>query len=91
VDERQVQAMFLELGREETTPTSHVKLVSRIASIVTGIAGAGMVVGGISALQTAGTTPVGVMGSSALSVFGLCFVGTAVWVWVRSNRVRGSL
>jgi hypothetical protein len=90
VDERQVKAMLLELGREETTPTSHIQLISRIASIVTGIAGTGMVIGGISALQTAGTTPVGVMGSSALSVFGLCFVGMAVWVWVRSNRVRGS-
>ncbi len=90
-DERQVQVMLLELGREETAPTGHIQLVSRIASLVTGIAGTGMVIGGISALQKAGTTPVGVMGSSALSVFGLCFVGMAVWVWVRSNRVRGSL
>jgi hypothetical protein len=90
VDERQVKAMLLELGREETTPTSHIKLISRAASIITGVAGAGMVIGGISALRTAGTTPVGVMGGGALSVFGLCFVGMAVWVWIRSNRVKGS-
>jgi hypothetical protein len=86
VDERRVQAMLLELGREEKTSTSHIGPVSRVASVVTGIAGIGMVIGGISILQAAGTKSVAVMGGGALSVFGLCFAGMAVWVWVRSNR-----
>ncbi len=86
VDERRLQAMLLELGREEKTSTSHIEAVSRAASVVTGIAGIGMVIGGISILQAAGTKSVAVMGGGALSVFGLCFAGMAVWVWVRSNR-----
>ena len=94
IDERQVQVMLLELGREETSPTGHVRLISRIASLITGATGLGMIFGGFWALQAtdqARRTGVALMGSGALSVFGLCFAGIAVWVWIRSNRVRGSL
>lgn len=90
VDDRQVQVMLMELGREETTPTRSVQLIARIAAVITGLIGAGMLAGGIFALQKAGGSTVGVMGSGALSVFGMCFFGMAAWVWVRSNRVRGS-
>jgi cbb3-type cytochrome oxidase subunit 3 len=37
-------------------------------------------------MQKAAGTPVAIMGSGALSVFGLCFLGMAAWVWIRSNR-----
>jgi len=90
VDDKQVQVMLMELGREETTETRGVRLIARIAAIVTGLVGAGMLLGGVFALQKAGGTSVGLMGSAALSVFGLCFLGMAAWVWVRSNRLRGS-
>ena len=90
VDDRQVQVMLMELGREETTPTRSVQLIARIAAVITGLIGAGMLAAGIFALQKAGGSTVGVMGSGALSVFGMCFFGMAAWVWVRSNRVRGS-
>jgi len=90
VDDRQVQVMLMELGREETTPARNVQLIARIAAVITGLIGAGMLAGGIFALQKAGGSTVGVMGSGALSVFGMCFFGMAAWVWVRSNRVRGS-
>ena len=90
VDDKQVQVMLLELGREETRPTRNVQLVARIAAVITGLVGAGMLTGGILALQKAGGSSVGVMGSGALSVFGMCFFGMAAWVWVRSNHVRGS-
>jgi len=90
IDERRVQAMLLELGREETANTGSIKLVARIASIVTAIVGFGMLFGGLMAIQSAGGTSAGVMGSGALSVFGLCFVAMAVWVWVGSNRTKRS-
>jgi len=90
VDDKKVQVMLMELGREETTPTHNVQLIARIAAVITGLIGAGMLVGGVLALQKASGSTVGVMGSGALSVFGMCFFGMAAWVWVRSNRVRGS-
>jgi hypothetical protein len=89
-DERQVQVMLLELGREEAAPTGNVQMIARVAAVVTALIGAGMLFAGIVALQKAGGTPVGVMGSGALSVFGMCFMAMAAWVWVRSNRVKGS-
>lgn len=90
VDERRVQAMLMELSREETANTGSIKLIARIASVVTGVVGIGMLFGGVMAIQRAGGTTAGVMGSGALSVFGLCFVAMAVWVWVGSNRTRRS-
>jgi len=90
IDERRVQAMLMELSREETADTGSIKLIARIASVVTGVVGIGMLFGGVMAIQRAGGTTAGVMGSGALSVFGLCFVAMAVWVWVGSNRSRRS-
>ncbi len=93
VGEHQVQAMLLDLSMEETTDTGRITLVARIASVITAIAGGGMVFAGLSAMQgldPAKRTAITAMGSGALSVFGLCFVGMAVWVWIRSNRVKGS-
>ena len=94
VDERQVQAMLLELSREETTDTGHVTLVARIAAVITAAVGIGMFAGGLMTLgnakDAAKRTLATTMASGALSVFGLCFAAIAVWVWVRSNRVKGS-
>lgn len=90
IDERRVQAMLLELGREETANTGNIKLIAHIASIVTAVVGFGMLFGGLMAIRGAGGTSAGVMGSGALSVFGLCFVAMAVWVWVGSNRTKRS-
>lgn len=95
VDERRVQAMLMELSKEETTDTGHIQLVARIASVVTAAVGAGMLVGGLMTLagssqDAAKRTIATTMASGALSVFGLCFMAIAVWVWVRSNHVKGS-
>ena len=94
VDERQVQAMLLELSREETTDTGHIRLVARIAAVITAAVGIGMLVGGLATLgnsqDAAKRTLATTMASGALSVFGLCFMAIGVWVWIRSNRVKGS-
>lgn len=90
LDERRVQAMLLELGKEEAASSGSIKLIARIAAVITATVGLGMLLGGMAAIQRAGGTTAGVMGSGALSVFGLCFVAMAAWVWVGSNRVKGS-
>ena len=94
VDERQVRAMLLELSREETTDTGHIRLVARIAAVITAAVGIGMLVGGLATLgnsqDAAKRTLATTMASGALSVFGLCFIAIGVWVWIRSNRVKGS-
>lgn len=90
LDERRVQAMLLELSREETSDHGSIKLIARLAAVTTALVGGGMLVGGLMAIQRARGTTAGVMGSGALSVFGLCFMAMAVWVWVGSNRVKGS-
>lgn len=92
IDDKQVEAMLLNLSMEETSDPGPVKLVARVASVLTFIAGAGMVIAGLTAIpaDAASRTPVVLMGSGALSVFGLCFAGMAVWVWIRSNSMKGS-
>jgi hypothetical protein len=90
LDERQVQAMLMQLSNEETESTGSIKLVARIAAIITAFVGIGMIFGGMTTIKTANKTSAGVMGSAALSVFGLCFVAMAVWVWVGSNRTKRS-
>ena len=95
VDERRVQAMLMELSKEETADTGHIQLVARIASVITAAVGGGMLIGGLVTLagtsqDAAKRTIATTMASGALSVFGLCFMAIAVWVWVRSNHVKGS-
>jgi hypothetical protein len=89
-DDRQVQVLMMELEREETTPVGNVKLIARVAAVITILIGTGMLAGGIAALQKAPGTPLGVLGSGALSVFGMSFMAMAAWVWIRTNRVKGS-
>jgi len=94
VDERQVQAMLLELSKEETIGVGPVRLIARIAAAITAAVGLGMLVGGLMSLGTARDaakrTLATTMASGALSVFGMCFVAIAAWVWIRSNSMRGS-
>jgi hypothetical protein len=94
-DERRVQAMLMELSKEETADTGHIKLVARVASVITAMVGIGMIAGGLMTLagnsqDAAKRTMATTMASGALSVFGMCFVAIAIWVWIRSNHVKGS-
>jgi hypothetical protein len=95
VDEHRVKAMLMELSKEEKADTGHIQLIARIASVITAAVGAGMLVGGLMTLagssqDAAKRTITTTMASGALSVFGLCFMAIAAWVWVRSNHVKGS-
>ena len=94
VDERQVQAMLLELSKEETIGVGPIRLIARIAAAITAAVGLGMLIGGLMSLGTAQDaakrTLATTMASGALSVFGMCFVAIAAWVWIRSNSMKGS-
>jgi len=89
VDDKQVQAMLLQLQREEYTDRKGAVLVGWIAAAVTMGLGTWMLIVGLRMASTAGGKTAGVMGSAVLSIFGLCFIGMSVWVWVRTTRLKG--
>lgn len=89
VDDKQVQAMLMQLQREEYTDGKSTVLVGWIAAAITLALGGSMLVTGLRMASTAAGKAAGVMGSAVLSIFGLCFVGMSVWVWVRTTRLKG--
>jgi hypothetical protein len=82
-------ALLLRLQQEERDEGHASKWVGRIASVVTFVLGAAMLVAGLAMVRTGGSKPVTVIGSGVLSVFGLAFIGMALWVWISTNRSRG--
>ena len=89
VDEQAVEAMLLQLQAEERSDGSTTKWVGWIASAVTFVLGAGMLIFGLLAARDSGGKFANVIGSGVLSVFGLCFMGMALWVWITTSRSRG--
>jgi hypothetical protein len=87
--DRAAESLLLRLQQEERTPDRASKWVGWIASAVTFVLGAAMLVAGLAAVRTGGAKPVTIIGSGILSVFGLCFIGMAMWVWISTNRSRG--
>jgi VIT1/CCC1 family predicted Fe2+/Mn2+ transporter len=88
-DSKVVQAMMMQLAREEYTDRRSTKVVAWVASGITVALGASMLVWGLLIASRAGGKGTAVIGSAVLSVFGLSFIGMAVWVWISTSRVRG--
>jgi hypothetical protein len=88
-DDKHVQAMLMQLQREEYTDGKGAVLVGWIAAAVTMVLGGWMLVVGLRMASAAAGKTAGVMGSAVLSIFGLCFIGMSVWVWVRTTRLKG--
>jgi hypothetical protein len=89
IDDRVVQAMLVQLKNEERVDGKATRTIGRVASVVTFLLGAAMLVTGlVMAGQSAGKS-VAVIGSLVLSVFGLCFIGMALWVWITTSRSKG--
>jgi hypothetical protein len=88
-DSRLVEAMMQQLAREEYSDHRSQKIVARVAAGVTVALGASMLISGLSMATRSGGKSAAVIGSAVLVVFGLSFVGMAVWVWVSTSRVRG--
>jgi ATP-dependent exoDNAse (exonuclease V) beta subunit len=88
-DEKAVEAMLLQLQAEESSDRSATKWVGWIASAVTFVLGASMLIFGLLAARDSGGKFANVVGSGVLSVFGLCFMGMALWVWISTSRSRG--
>jgi hypothetical protein len=89
VDEASVQAMLLQLQAEERSDGSATKWVGWIASAITFVLGSAMLIFGLLAARDSAGKFANVVGSGVLSVFGLCFMGMAVWVWISTSRSRG--
>jgi hypothetical protein len=89
VDDKAVQAMLAQLQMEERSDSGAATWVGWVSASVTLLLGAAVLVFGILSLRGAEGNVVKLLGSGVLSIFGLCFMGMAVWVWVRTNRSRG--
>jgi hypothetical protein len=89
VDDRAVEAMLLQLQSEERTDGRAARWVGRVASALTFALGLGMLIAGLLMVRSGGGTSVALLGSAVLSIFGLSFMGMAVWVWITTNRSRG--
>lgn len=87
--DKAAEALLFRLRQEERDEGHASKWVGRIASAVTFVLGAAMLVAGLAMVRTGGGTPVTVIGSGVLSVFGLAFIGMALWVWISTDRSRG--
>ena len=84
-----VDAMLLQLRSEERSDDKATALIGRVASAVTAVLGSGMFIAGIVMLQSTNGKTIAVVGSLVLSVFGMIFVGMAVWAWISTSRSRG--
>jgi hypothetical protein len=87
--DKAADALLVQLQLEERDEGYASKWVGRIASVVTFVLGAGMLVAGIAMVRTGSGKAVTVIGSGVLSVFGLAFIGMALWVWISTDRSRG--
>ena len=88
-DSSEVEAMLLQLQVEERTDTRATRWVGRVASALTAALGLGMLIAGLVMIRSGGGKSVAVLGSAVLSIFGLSFMGMALWVWITSSRSRG--
>jgi hypothetical protein len=88
-DEKAVEAMLMRLQNEERADARAAKMVGWVASAVTVVLGLGMLIAGIVMAARGIGTPVAAIGSLVLVVFGLAFIGMAIWMWVSTNRSRG--
>ena len=89
MDDPAVEAMLLKLQAEERTDSGATKWAGWIASAITFVLGAAMLIFGLLAARDSGGKFANVVGSGVLSVFGLCFMGMALWVWISTSRSKG--
>lgn len=89
VEDRVVDAMLMQLANEERTGTVAARRVSQVVAALLMALGTGMVVGGLSLMKSANGKQIIIIGSLVLTVFGMMFMGMAVWVWIATSRSRG--
>ena len=88
-DEIAVEAMLIQLQGEERSDGRATAWVGWIASAITLALGTGMLITGLAMVRRGNGASVTVIGSAVLSVFGLVFIGMALWVWITTSRSRG--
>ena len=82
--------MLAGLQGEEPQMTRAVRPAATMAAGLTGLLGVGIAVAGLyGAIRASGNT-VGMSGALMLASLGAMFVVTAIWVWIRATRGKGS-
>jgi len=89
VEKHVVDAMLLQLASEERTGTIAAARVSQVVAALLMALGSGMAIGGLSLMRSANGRQIIIIGSLVLTVFGMMFMGMAVWVWIATSRSRG--
>lgn len=89
LDEKQLETMLSQLRSEERSDGRSATVVGWTAAGVMLVLGVSMLGAGLSTARVSGGKRAVVIGSAVLSVFGLCFVGMAAWVWIVTNRMKG--
>lgn len=90
LDERKVSAMLIELKAAEPSVHRMIGPTAKGASIVMGVIGTGVFIAGLVGLfKTAGNLMAMSAAGMTLAI-GAMFVGTAIWIWIRATRGKGS-
>jgi len=90
IDERRVAAMLLQLEGEEVPVEHAVRPLSTAVSIVIGVIGVGTLAAALYFAAKTGGNPIGAVGALAIGGLGAFLIGTAIWLRVRTTRVKGS-
>jgi len=91
LDERLLDAMFVQLRAEEHEREGSLWKVGLVFSAVSALIGSVLVVWGIAALVRAGSETAGMIGGITLLMFGGLFVGVGAWMAARGLKERGVL
>lgn len=91
LDDKIVDAMFVQLRAEEPAHDESLWKVSLVFSAFSALIGSVLVVWGLAALMKTGSAAAGMIGGSILLAFGGMFVGIGAWMAVRSLKERGVL
>lgn len=90
LDERKVSAMLIELKATEPSVHRMIGPTAKGASVVMGVIGTGVFIAGLVGLfKTAGNLMAMSAAGMTLAI-GAMFVGTAIWIWIRATRGKGS-
>jgi hypothetical protein len=90
LDERRVADMLSGLRSEEPQVLTEVRPAAGVAAGSLGVLGTGIAVMGLWAASGIRGDAIGMSGALMTAALGAMFVGTALWIWIRATRGKGS-
>jgi hypothetical protein len=82
--------MLIGLRSEEPQVLKAVRPAAAVASGLTALTGVGITAAGLWGASGAGGNTIGMSGALMTAALGAMFVVTAIWVWIRATRGKGS-